>query len=118
LAARGSQAWGSLSGDILTTRGITSCLPSGLSGCFDGIPTPFPDAFANRSASASAGVRLSDALTAGANVLYTHGWTAFDGDGFDDGLQFQEKIFGAHLDAALSDAWHLRLMAGRDVDDE
>jgi vitamin B12 transporter len=118
LAARGSQAWGSLSGDILTTRGITSCLPSGLAGCFDTNPPQVPDGFQNRSASASAGVRLSDALTAAANVLYTHGWTAFDGDGFDDRLQFQEKIFGAHLDAALSDAWHLRLMAGRDVDDE
>jgi vitamin B12 transporter len=118
LAARGSQAWGSLAGDVLTTRGITACLPSGFAGCFDSSPAQVPDGFQNRSASATAGVRLSEQLTATADVLYTHGWTAFDGAGFDDRLEFQEKVFGAHLDAALSDSWHLRLMAGRNVDAE
>jgi vitamin B12 transporter len=118
LAARGPQAWGSLAGDILTTRGISACLPSGFAGCFDPSPAQVPDGFQNRSASATAGARLSDQLTATADLLYTHGWTAFDGAGFDDRLEFQEKVFGAHLDASLSDSWHLRLMAGRDVDAE
>jgi vitamin B12 transporter len=118
LAARGPQAWGSLAGDILTTRGITACLPYGFAGCFDPSPAQVPDGFQNRSASATAGTRLSEQLTATADVLYTHGWTAFDGAGFDDRLEFQEKVFSAHLDAALSASWHLRLMAGRNVDAE
>jgi vitamin B12 transporter len=117
-AARGREAWGSVSGDVLTTAGIAACLPSGVAGCFDPAAPPVPDGHQNRSGSLSAGVRLSDQLTASADVLYTHGWTAFDGAGFDDRLDFEEKVFSAHLDQALGSSWHLRLMAGRDADDE
>lgn len=118
LAARGSEAWGSVSGDALTTAGIPACLPSAIAGCFDPAAPQVPDGHQNRSGSLSGGVRLSDTLTASADVLYTHGWTAFDGDGFDDRLDFEEKVYSAHLDQALGNSWHLRLMAGRDEDDE
>ena len=118
LAARGRQAWGSLSGDVLTTGGIPACLPAAVAGCFDPAAPQVPDGHQNRSGSLSAGVRLTDQLTASADVLYTHGWTAFDGAGFDDRLDFEEKIFTAHLDQALGSTWHVRLMAGRDEDDE
>lgn len=118
LAGRGSQAWGSLSGNVLTTQGIAACLPSAFAGCFDPAAPQVPDGHQNRSGSLNAGVRLSDTTTLSADVLYTHGWTAFDGAGFDDRLDFQEKVFAAHLDQALGASWHLRLMAGRDQDDE
>ncbi|HUL47829.1 MAG TPA: TonB-dependent receptor [Steroidobacteraceae bacterium] len=118
LAGRGSQAWGSISGNVLTTQGIAACLPSAFAGCFDPAAPQVPDGHQNRSGSLSAGARLSDLTTVSADVLYTHGWTAFDGDGFDDRLDFQEKVFTAHLDQALGGSWHLRLMAGRDEDDE
>lgn len=117
-AARGGEAWGSISGDVLTTRGIPACLPSAFAGCFDPTAPQVPDGHQNRSGSLSAGVRLSEQLTASADVLYTHGWTAFDGAGFDDRLDFQEKVFTAHLDQALGGDWHVKLMAGRDEDDE
>jgi vitamin B12 transporter len=115
---RSSQAWGSVSVDALTTAGIPACLPSGFAGCFDPGALPIPDGHQNRSGSLDAGVRLTDTLTASADVLYTHGWTAFDGAGFDDRLDFQEKVYTVHLDQALGSSWHLRLMAGRDEDDE
>ncbi len=118
LAGRGGQAWGSISGDVLTTAGIPACLPSGLAGCFDPAAPQVPDGHQNRSGSLDAGVRLTDTLSASADVLYTHGWTAFDGDGFDDRLDFQEKVLSAHLDQALGSSWHVRLIAGRDEDDE
>ncbi len=118
-AARGREAWGSISGDVLTTGGLAACLPSAVAGCFDSAAPQLPDGHQNRSGSLSAGVRLTDQLTASADVLYTHGWTAFDGAGFDDRLDFGEKVFTAHLDQALGAAgWHVRLMAGRDEDDE
>jgi vitamin B12 transporter len=118
LAARGASAWGSLSGDILTSAGIPACLPSPLAGCFDPAPPTVPDGFDNRSGAFTGGVRFTPDLTASVDLLYTHGWNGFDGDGFDDHLEFQEKVMSAHLDAALADSWHLRLLAGRDVDDE
>lgn len=118
LAGRGGQAWGSVSGNVLTTQGIAACQPSAFAGCFDPAAPQLPDGHQNRSGSLNAGVRLSDTTTVSADVLYTHGWTAFDGDGFDDRLDFQEKVFTAHLDQALGGGWHLRLMAGRDQDDE
>jgi vitamin B12 transporter len=118
LAARGREAWGSLSGDVLTTAGIAACQPSAIAGCFDPAAPQVPDGHQNRSGSLTAGVRLTDQLTASADVLYTHGWTAFDGAGFDDRLDFQEKVISAHLDQALGSSWHLKLMAGRDEDDE
>jgi len=118
LAGRGGAAWGSVAGDVLTTRGIPACLPSAIAGCFDPAAPQVPDGHQNRSGSLNAGARLTDTLTASADVLYTHGWTAFDGAGFDDRLGFQEKVFTAHLDQALGSSWHLRLMAGRDEDDE
>jgi vitamin B12 transporter len=107
-----------MSGDELTTRGIAACLPSAFAGCFDPSAPQVPDGHQNRSGSLNAGARLTDTLTASADVLYTHGWTAFDGAGFDDRLDFEEKVFTAHLDQALGSTWHLRLMAGRDEDDE
>jgi len=117
-AARSREAWGSISGDVLTTGGIPACLPSAIAGCFDPAAPQVPDGHQNRSGSLSAGAQLTEQLTASADVLYTHGWTAFDGAGFDDRLDFQEKVFTAHLDQALGSSWHLRLMAGRDEDDE
>ncbi len=117
-AARSRVAWGSISGDVLTTGGIPACLPSAVAGCFDAAAPQVPDGHQNRSGSLSAGAQLTEQLTASADVLYTHGWTAFDGAGFDDRLDFQEKVFTAHLDQALGGSWHLRLMAGRDEDDE
>jgi vitamin B12 transporter len=117
-AGRGREAWGSLSGDVLTTRGIAACQPSAFAGCFDPAAPQVPDGHQNRSGSLNAGVRLTDTLTASADVLYTHGWTAFDGFGFDDRLDFEEKVFTARLDQAIGSTWHLRLMAGRDEDDE
>ena len=117
-AARGPQAWGSLSGDILTTGGFTACLPSPVAGCFDPTPAQVPDGFANRSGALTAGARLTEQLTASVEALYTHGWSGFDGAGFDDRLEFQEKVFSAHLDGALGGGWHLGLMAGRNLDDE
>jgi vitamin B12 transporter len=89
-----------------------------LAGCFDPAAPQLPDGHQNRSGSLSAGVRLTDQLTASADVLYTHGWTAFDGAGFDDRLDFGEKVLSAHLDQTLGAGWHVRLMAGRDEDDE
>lgn len=118
LAGRGGQAWGSVSGDVLTTAGIPACLPSAIAGCFDPAAPQVPDGHQNRSGSLSAGVRLTDTLTASADALYTHGWTGFDGDGFDDRLDFEEKVLTAHLDQALGSSWHVRLVAGRDEDDE
>ncbi len=117
-AARGRAAWGSVSGDVLTTAGIAACLPSAVAGCFDPAAPQLPDGHQNRSGSLSVGAQLTGQLTASADVLYTHGWTAFDGAGFDDRLDFQEKVFSAHLDQALGSSWHLKLMAGRDADDE
>ena len=117
-AARGRSAWGSLSGDVLTTAGLAACLPSAVAGCFDPAAPRLPDGHQNRSGSLSAGAQLTEQLTASADLLYTHGWTAFDGAGFDDRLDFQEKVCSAHLDQALGSGWHLKLMAGRDVDDE
>jgi vitamin B12 transporter len=117
-AARGRAAWGSISADVLTTGGLAACLPSGVAGCFDPAAPQLPDGHQNRSGSLSAGVRLTDQLTASADVLYTHGWTAFDGAGFDDRLDFGEKVLSAHLDQTLGAGWHVRLMAGRDEDDE
>lgn len=117
-AAHGRAAWGSISGDVLTTAGIPGCLPSAIAGCFDPAAPGIPDGHQNRSGSLSAGAQLTEQLTASADLLYTHGWTAFDGAGFDDRLDFQEKVCSAHLDQALGSSWHLRLMAGRDEDDE
>ena len=117
-AARGREAWGSISADVLTTAGIPACLPSAVAGCFDPTAPQVPDGHQNRSGALSAGVRLTDQLTASGEVLYTHGWTAFDGAGFDDRLEFAEKVFSAHLDQALGSSWHVRLMAGRNEDDE
>jgi vitamin B12 transporter len=117
-AARSREAWGSISGDVLTTGGIPACLPSAIAGCFDPAAPQVPDGHQNRSGSLSAGAQLTERLTASADVLYTHGWTAFDGAGFDDRLDFQEKVFSAHLEQALGSTWHLRLMAGRDEDNE
>jgi vitamin B12 transporter len=117
-AARGRAAWGSISGGVLTTAGIAACLPSAVAGCFDPAAPQVPDGHQNRSGSISAGVQLTDRLTASADVLYTHGWTAFDGAGFDDRLDFQEKVFTVHLEQAIGSTWHLKLMAGRDADDE
>ncbi|HYL02799.1 MAG TPA: TonB-dependent receptor [Steroidobacteraceae bacterium] len=117
-AARGARAWGSASADVLTTAGFAACRPSAIAGCFDPNPADTPDGFQNRSGSASAGVRLTEQLTAQADVLYAHGWTAFDGAGFDDRLQFQEKVASARLEQSLGQSWHVRLIAGRDVDDE
>jgi vitamin B12 transporter len=118
LAARGAQAWGNVSGDILTSGGFEACLPAAIAGCFDPTPPPIPDGFDNRSGSLTAGVHLTEQLTASVDALYTHGWSAFDGDGFDDHLEFEEKVLSAHLDDALGDSWHLRLLAGRDDDYE
>ncbi len=118
LAGRGSQAWGSVSANVLTTQGIAACQPAAFAGCFDPAAPQVPDGHQNRSGSLNAGVRLTDTTTLSADVLYTHGWTAFDGAGFDDRLDFQEKVFTAHLDQALGGGWHVRLMAGRDEDDE
>jgi vitamin B12 transporter len=117
-AARSRAVWSSISGDVLTTGGIPACLPSAIAGCFDPAAPQVPDGHQNRSGSLSAGAQLTGQLTASADVLYTHGWTAFDGAGFDDRLDFQEKVFTAHLDQAVGRTWHLRLMAGRDEDDE
>src|SRR5246500_384201 len=117
-AARSREAWSSISGDVLTTGGIPACLPSAIAGCFDPAAPQVPDGHQNRSGSLSAGAQLTGQLTASADVLYPHGWTAFDGAGFDDRLDFQEKVFTAHLDQAVGRTWHLRLMAGRDEDDE
>jgi vitamin B12 transporter len=119
LAARGDRAWASLSADVLTTAGITACLASAIAGCFDSNPPQLQDGFANRSGNLTAGVKVTDSLTVSANALYTHGWNAFDGDGFDDRLDFQEKVFSVNADQALGGgAWHVRLLAGRNVDDE
>jgi len=118
LAARSRAAWGSVSGDVLTTAGIPACLPSAIAGCFDPSAPQVPDGHQNRSLALDGGVRLSDQLTASADVLYTRGWTAFDGAGFDDRLDFEEKVFTARLDQAFGSSWHLRLMAGRNEDDE
>ncbi|HYM42691.1 MAG TPA: TonB-dependent receptor [Steroidobacteraceae bacterium] len=118
LAARGRQAWASIGADVQTTAGFTACQASAFAGCFDPNPADVSDGFQNRSGSLSAGAHLSDTLTAQVDALYTHGWSAFDGGGFDDRLEFQEKVFSAHLDQALGDSWHLRLTGGRNVDDE
>jgi vitamin B12 transporter len=119
LAARGERAWASISGDSLTTAGITACLASAIAGCFDPNPPQLQDGFANRSGNLTAGVKVTDSLTVSANALYTHGWNAFDGDGFDDRLDFQEKVYSVNVDQALGGGtWHVRLMGGRDVDDE
>ena len=118
LAARGERAWASITGDVLTTAGITACLASAVAGCFDPNPPQFQDGFANRSGNLTAGVKVTDSLTVSANALYTRGWNAFDGDGFDDRLDFQEKVYSVSLDQALGGTWHVRLMGGRDVDDE
>lgn len=118
LTARGRQAWASLAADVQTTAGFTACQASAFAGCFDPNPADVADGFQNRSGSFSAGAHLSETLTAQVDALYTHGWSAFDGGGFDDRLEFQEKVFTAHLDQALGDSWHLRLTAGRNVDDE
>jgi vitamin B12 transporter len=118
--ARGERAWMSLAGDTLTTNGIASCLPGALSagaGCFQDHPSAAPNGFHNHSGSLTAGMRVTEQLTAQAEALVTDGWTAFDGD-FDNNLEFTEKVTTLHLDQAVSDAWHLRLMAGRDVDEE
>lgn len=118
VSARGRRAWASLAADVQTTAGFTACQASAFAGCFDPNPADVSDGFQNRSGSLSAGARLSETLTAQVDALYTHGWSAFDGGGFDDRLEFQEKVFTAHLDQALGDSWHLRLTAGRNVDDE
>jgi vitamin B12 transporter len=118
LAARGRSSWASVAADVQTTAGFTACQASAFAGCFDPNPAQVSDGFQNRSGSLSAGTHLSDTLTAQVDALYTHGWSAFDGAGFDDRLEFQEKVFSARLDQALGDSWHLRLLAGRDADDE
>ncbi len=120
LSARGERAWLSLSGDTLTTDGIPTCLPGALTagaGCFEDHPNPLPSGFHNHGGTLNAGVKLSDQLTAQVDALITSGWTAFDGD-FDNNLQFSEKVTTLRLDDAFTDTWHLRLAAGRDVDDE
>ncbi|HLJ37681.1 MAG TPA: TonB-dependent receptor [Steroidobacteraceae bacterium] len=118
LASRSRQAWASVAADVQTTAGFTACQASAFAGCFNPNPADVSDGFQNRSGSFSAGAHLSDTLTAQVDALYTHGWSAFDGAGFDDRLEFQEKVFSARLDQALGDTWRLRLVAGRNVDDE
>ncbi|TLY58697.1 MAG: TonB-dependent receptor, partial [Gammaproteobacteria bacterium] len=118
LQARGERAWASISGDTLTTRGISTCLPGALAanaGCFLDAPNPNPDGFHNHSGSLSAGVRLSERLTARLDSLIADGWTAFDGD-FTNNTQFTERVTSLHLDGSVTDAWHARLTAGRNVD--
>ena len=120
LNARSSNAWVSLAADVLTTGGIPSCLPGSATagaGCFEDHPNPLPNGFQNRSASLTGGVKVTDTLTAQVDELVTTGWTAFDGD-FDNNLNFTENVTTLHLDQAFSDGWHLRLLGGRDVDDE
>jgi vitamin B12 transporter len=120
LSARGAAAWVSLSGDVLTTGGIPSCLPGALTAgaaCFEDHPNPLPNGFQNRSASLTTGIKVTDQLTAQVDELFTTGWTAFDGD-FDNNLHFTENVTTLHLDEAFSPGWHLRFLAGRDIDDE
>jgi vitamin B12 transporter len=118
LQGRSPSAWGSVSAAAQTTAGFTACQASAFAGCFDPDPAQVPDGFQNRSASLTGGVHLTNTLTASVEELYTHGWTGFDGDGFDDRLDFQENVTSLHLDQALGDSWHVRLLAGRDADDE
>ena len=118
LQARGERAWVSISGDTLATRGIRTCLPGALSagaGCFLDAPSQDPGGFHNHSGSLSAGARLTERLTAQLDSLIADGWTAFDG-GFTNNTQFTERVTSLHLDGSLTDAWHVRLTAGRNVD--
>jgi vitamin B12 transporter len=120
LAARGERLWGSLAADTLTTGGIAPCLPGAATagaGCFLDNPGNAPKGYHNHSGSLSAGVKLTDDLTGQVDALYTDGWTAFDG-GFDDNLEFTEKVTTLHLDRAMAGSWHLRLLGARDVDQE
>jgi len=120
LSGRGERAWASIAGDVLTTGGIPSCLPGSATagaGCFEDHPNPLPNGHQNRSGTLNAGVKLTDQLTAQVDELYITGWTAFDGQ-FDDNLNFTENVTTLHLDQGFGKDWHLRLLAGRAVDDE
>ena len=120
LTARGERAWLSLGGDTLTTDGIATCLPGALTagaGCFQDHPNPAANGFHNHSGSLSAGLKVTDQLTAQVDGLVANGWTAFDGD-FDNNLEFSEKVTTLHLDQALPGTWHLRALAARDLDEE
>jgi len=119
LSARGENAWASLSGDVLTTAGIASCLPGSASAgaaCFEDNPSPFPNGHQNRSGTLNFGGKW-DGLTAQVEELYITGWTAFDGS-FDNMLNFTENVTALHLDQAFGSDWHAKLLVGRDVDDE
>ncbi len=118
LQARGEQAWVSLGAENLTTQGINACLPGAAlagAGCFT--TEPDLDGYRNHSGSLAAGISLTDHLSVEAHALTSNGQTYFDGD-FGNREVFSEQVYSVRVDDALSDAWHLRVAAGRNNDIE
>jgi vitamin B12 transporter len=115
LQAKGEHVWASLGGDSFMTRGFDTCLPNAppdLTGCTD---SRDPDGFHNHSGVVTAGAQLGDRLAAEVDSLLADGWTNINSS-FINRTAFTEHVTSIHLDGLITESWHARLVAGRDVD--
>lgn len=120
IAGRGHAGWVRLGADVLTSGGISTCLPGAATagaGCFIDRPDPRPDGYQNRSGNLTAGVRFSDRLSAETSWLYARGWTAYDGDSYaGNNIHFDELVGSVRLDMKAGTGWNVQVRGGRDRD--
>jgi len=112
------QAWYSLNGSRLETRGFDACAgrPSSLGGggCFT--REPDDDGYRNTSGSARAGYRFGNGLEIEGNLLHAEGGNEFDGT-FQNRSTFVQQMLGGSLKYSPLEFWTTSLRAGRTLDE-
>lgn len=107
---REGDTWLSLNGSYLYSDGINACRGSVSGGCFT--IEPDKDGFVNRAGSARVGHQWSDVAKLEGSVVYSSGFTEFDG-GFTNQTRFRE--FVPTIRAELRPIEQLRLTASAGV---
>lgn len=112
-----NQAWYSLNGSRLETRGFNACdgrAASLFGGCFT--DEPDHDGYRNTSGSARAGYRFDNGLEIEGNLLHAEGDNEFDG-GFQNQSTFVQQMLGGSLKYSPLEFWSTSLRAGRTLDE-
>lgn len=112
--ADSANAWFSIAGNYLESRGFNSCRASFTGGCFT--DEPDADGFRNTSGTLRAGYRWGDLADVEASLLYASGMTEYDGS-FSNETRFDQSVASVRARITPMPGWDLALLAGNSRDD-